>query len=242
MLFAAYTQSHTTIASANGALQATQAPTMAATASVPANPPAVVNIIPGSSIPVLGGAGTETWTPTYIAQQNFQRGYMFWISTSKTIWVLTKTNEKDNSGVWTVFPDTFVDGEAETDPAIVPPSAALYQPRRGFGKVWRKQTGVSEALGWGTTPEFEVTTPISYLSGASGVPGRYLLTTLGREIFSLIEDKAGQPGGKWQLVGIMVPGNASNPAPVAPAPQGTQSATFGAVTNPSATMAATTKP
>src|SRR5258708_5472134 len=124
-------QSQTAVASANSVLQATQAATMAATGNVPANLPPPVNVISGSSISVLGGAATESWTPTYIAQQNFQRGYMFWISTSKTVWVLTKTNEKDNSGVWTVYPDTFADGEAEIDPAIVPPGPGLYQPRRG---------------------------------------------------------------------------------------------------------------
>ena len=204
-------------------------------------------VIPGSSVSVLGGAATETWTPTYVAQQNFQRGYMFWMSPTRTIWVLSKTNEKDNSGVWTVYPDTYTDGEAPSDPAIVPPSANLYQPVRGFGKIWRKQQGMSEALGWGTTPEFEVITPISYLSVAGGAPGRYLITTLGREIFALYEDKAGQPGGRWQLVGLLIPGNQFTapqaPATAAPqgaASQGTTAPTFGAIA--AGTMPATKSP
>src|SRR5712692_9247448 len=87
-------QSGIAVASVVQTAQATVQPTIAP-ASLPSNA-----VIPGSSVPVLGGAATESWTPTYIAQQNFQRGYMFWMSPTRTIWVLTKTNEKDNSGVW----------------------------------------------------------------------------------------------------------------------------------------------
>src|SRR5258708_25565610 len=109
----------------------TAQPTVAAT-PLPSN-----EVIPGSSAPGLGGAATESWTPTYIAQQNFQRGYMFWISPTRTIWVLSKTHDKDNSGVWTVYQDTYTDGEPPSDPAIVPPNPGLYQPVRGFGIIWR---------------------------------------------------------------------------------------------------------
>ena len=196
-------QSQTAVASILQTMPATQA---AAQPTVTAPPLPYNDVIPANHSPVLGGQATESWTPTYIAQEDFERGFMFWMSPTKTIWVLTKTNQKDTSGVWTVYADTFVDGEAPYDPAIVPPNPLLYQPVRGFGKVWRKQRGVSEALGWGTTPEFELITPISYLTNPSGAPGRYLITTLGVEIIALTEDKAGQPGGHWQLVGEMIPG------------------------------------
>ncbi|MEP7288996.1 MAG: hypothetical protein ABI947_24850 [Chloroflexota bacterium] len=163
--------------------------------------PVVTVIAPNPAIP-------ETWTTTRIAQQDFQRGYMFWISTSESIWVLTKKNPTDNFGEWKVYKDTFVDGDPEIDPAIVPPDTTSIQPRRGFGKIWRdRTTGIAEALGWGTTPEFELLTPISYLSGINGGPGRYLIITLGKEVFSLSESTPGQTGGTWTLVGRMIPSN-----------------------------------
>jgi hypothetical protein len=43
----------------------------------------------------------------------------------------------------------------ETDPAFDPPAGSgFYQPKRGFGRVWREQPGVRERLGWATDPEF----------------------------------------------------------------------------------------
>lgn len=47
--------------------------------------------------------------------------------------------------------DTFVEGEPESDPTIVPP-AGLYQPIRGFGKLWWTNASVRDRLGWATGP------------------------------------------------------------------------------------------
>src|SRR5258708_1158999 len=160
-----------------------------------------------ATVASVSGAPVETWTQTYIAQQDFQRGYMFWISTSKTIWVLIKANENATTGEWRVAKDTFVDGDQEIDQTLTAPAANLYQPRRGFGKQWRKPSDLFDKMGWGTTPEFEESTPISYLPAANGGPVRYLILTLGNQIFSLSEATAGQPGGTWTLVGMLVPGN-----------------------------------
>jgi len=166
-------------------------------------------------------APVETWTQTYIAQQDFEHGFMFWDSPTKTIWVLTKTKDSDNTGVWQVYQDTFVDGDQEIDQSLTPPQPNLYQPRRGFGKVWRQPTNLFAKLGWGTTPEFDESTPISYLTGANGGGGRYLILTLGQQIFTLTEATAGQAGGTWTLQGKLVPGNPNErtftPTPGGPA-------------------------
>lgn len=45
-----------------------------------------------------------------------------------------------------------MDGEQESDPSIVPP-AGLYQPIRGFGKLWRTNPHVRDGLGWAIAPE-----------------------------------------------------------------------------------------
>jgi hypothetical protein len=158
-----------------------------------------------SSHQMAMGPVTETWTSIHIAQQDFQRGFMFWISTQNSMWVLIQPNPNERKGEWRAYTDTFANGEPESDPALDPTLPALYQPRRGFGKLWRDpQTGLREALGYGTTPEFELTTPMSYLSGA-GV-GRYLIFTLGEQVIALHETTAGQPGGTWEMVGQLEAG------------------------------------
>ncbi len=47
--------------------------------------------------------------------------------------------------------DTWAEGEPETT-GLTPPPGKL-EPKRGFGKVWREEPGVREALGWATQPE-----------------------------------------------------------------------------------------
>lgn len=53
---------------------------------------------------------------------------------------------------WERFEDTWVTGQPERDPAIVPP-AGLHQPVRGFGKLWRSNVEVWERLGWALEQE-----------------------------------------------------------------------------------------
>jgi hypothetical protein len=184
------------------------------------------------------GAVNETWTRTYIAQQNLQRGYMFWISTNQQIWVLVKADENATSGEWRAFSDTFAEGEPETDPSLTPPDLTnTYQPRRGFGKIWRDTPGLREALGWGTTPEFDLSMPMGYLS--TPTLSRYLITTLGQELFALYETTPGTPGGRWEMVGRVITGNQIR---MTTTPQATTaSASTQAATQPASEPAAATE-
>ncbi|MHB0856496.1 MAG: PA14 domain-containing protein [Anaerolineae bacterium] len=92
------------------------------------------------------GCATELEKSTWAAEQTFQGGRMFWRQDSKTIYVLY------NSGTWASYPDTWSEGQQEWDPSIVPPSG-YYQPKRGFGTVWRNNASVRSGLGWATTEE-----------------------------------------------------------------------------------------
>ncbi len=91
---------------------------------------------------------------TWAAEEPFERGRMIWLQevrTESTVYqkvILVFYND----GRYEKYADTFVDGEPESDPSIVPP-AGLYQPIRGFGKLWRTNTGVRERIGWATAPE-----------------------------------------------------------------------------------------
>jgi hypothetical protein len=81
------------------------------------------------------------------ASQNFERGSMIWVDDATGhIYVLF------NSGTFMRFDDTF---NPATDPesgGMTPPSGLL-EPVRGFGKVWRTNSGVRDGLGWATGGE-----------------------------------------------------------------------------------------
>lgn len=187
-----------------------QSPEPAVTVTPPETSAPVVSPVESpvpSLTPTLNAFPTETRAQLFIAQQDFQNGYMFWISTRKVIWVLLATPGNPNTGEWRIYPDTFVDGEPEFDPNLIPPSESLYQPRRGFGKLWRTTPGLREALGWATTPEFALNTSYVYQPGgfidSDGKwvpgPGKHFITTLGRQVFALIESAEGF--GRWERVG-----------------------------------------
>lgn len=183
----------------------TSVSTTAATAAAP-QAQSTATLIPS---PTLSAFPTNTRAELYIAQQDFEHGYMFWISTQKVIWVLITDTSNPNSGTWTSYPDTW---DEKTDPEIDvnlnPTGPNLYQPRRGFGKLWRNTKGLKEALGWGKTPEFGLNT--TYVYQPSGTldtsnkfipgPGTHFLTTLDRRVFALTEPLPGAMG-TWKIVG-----------------------------------------
>jgi hypothetical protein len=72
---------------------------------------------------------------------------MFWRQDKREIAVLY------DDTTWQAYQDTWEEGQPESDPTIAPP-AQLYQPVRGFGKVWRERLGGAKArTGWATEGE-----------------------------------------------------------------------------------------
>jgi len=92
------------------------------------------------------GCPTDVEKGLRSSEQIFQNGYMFWREDLRRIYVLY------NNHTWQLFTDTWEAGDPEYDPNIVPP-AGYYQPKLGFGKVWREQPGVRDGLGWATRQE-----------------------------------------------------------------------------------------
>lgn len=82
----------------------------------------------------------------YLAEQIFQKGYMFWRNDTRQIYVIMDT------GRWAVYPDTWNEGDPSPSLGGAPPAGTM-EPVRGFGKVWRERKEVREALGWATAPE-----------------------------------------------------------------------------------------
>jgi hypothetical protein len=187
--------------------------------SVPAAPPPTATVQPSPAAsptplpPATARPETfpaETTADVQIAEQVFENGRMMWIRHNRQIWVMVSDPNlpEGGSGDWFCYNDTFEEGEPETDPELVPPEG-LYQPKRGFGKLWREGPGLRDSLGWATTPEFDLTSKYTYIPGGTTDengqyvpgPGEHRLTTLYNESISFYES---QPrgdcmGGTWSL-------------------------------------------
>lgn len=85
------------------------------------------------------------------AVQQFEHGTMLWISTTRKIVVVRADR------TWVTDPDTWQDGMPESDASLTPP-AGMFQPVRGFGRLWRDFERAN--LGWATSPEAPM--PVSF--------------------------------------------------------------------------------
>jgi hypothetical protein len=94
------------------------------------------------------------------AEQHFEHGIMLWVQSQDLIYVLS---ENGQSRQWHPYLDEWEEGMPEDDPAIIPPPG-YYQPIRGFGLVWREQTGVRDKLGWAVDTESAYETAVQHTS------------------------------------------------------------------------------
>lgn len=150
---------------------------------------------------------TNVVAQVQIAEEVFEHGRMFWLRHNLQIWVMINVPPDNPAGDWYCYNDQFLDGQPEVDPSLVPPEG-MYQPRRGFGLLWRNHPDLRAALGWGTTPEFDLTSNYTYIAGGyvengkyySG-PGEHRLTTLYGQSISFFEgDIRGDcQGGTWRM-------------------------------------------
>jgi len=125
------------------------------------------------------GCPTANEKSVWAAEQAFQGGYMYWREDLQDIYVLY------NNGTWQSYDDTWTSAEPEWDTNIVPP-AGYYQPKRGFGKVWRNNVGVRNGLAWATTEERGFNASLQQFEG-----GVMLWSNL-RGVFVLYND------GRWE--------------------------------------------
>ncbi|MBN1564599.1 MAG: WD40 repeat domain-containing protein [Anaerolineae bacterium] len=150
---------------------------------------------------------TDVYAELQIAQQSYEKGWMFWFRHNQQIWVATLDESGIFGGDWFCYYDTFMEGEPEVDSSLIPPAEGLMQPHRGFGKVWRDHPDIRAALGWATTPEFELTSAYTYVAGGylddAGTfvqgPGEHRITTFSGDSFSFFEQtiRGDCIGGTW---------------------------------------------
>ena len=96
----------------------------------------------------VGGASSAT-----SAYQNFQNGLMLWVSSLGAQQPQGVIYALASSGSYQRFNDTWVEGVDPDSGGAEPPSAGLSEPVRGFGKIWRENSSVRDALGWATSGE-----------------------------------------------------------------------------------------
>jgi hypothetical protein len=86
-------------------------------------------------------------TATNAAFQSFEQGLMFWRADRRDIDVL------HTDGWWAGYDDTWDESQPVDDSSLTPPKG-LWQPVRGFGKVWRTSLrGPQANIGWALEPE-----------------------------------------------------------------------------------------
>jgi hypothetical protein len=89
-----------------------------------------------------------------IAYQHFERGVMVYTPPPNakipvgSIWIIYTGSYPH---VFRLTTDTW--DATQPEGASLQPPPGLWEPKRGFGKAWREETGVRDALGWATEPE-----------------------------------------------------------------------------------------
>jgi hypothetical protein len=106
------------------------------------------------------GCPAATATDVASTEEYFERGYMLWRRDLRRIYALQA------NGVWQTFADTWTEDQPQDDPTLEAP-AGLLQPLRGFGKVWRENPDVKDAVGWATQPEEGLLTTIQQFEGGT---------------------------------------------------------------------------
>jgi hypothetical protein len=121
-------------------------------------------------------------TTTGAAFQPFEQGLMFWRADRRDIDVL------HTDGWWAGYTDTWDESQPVDDPSLTPPEG-LWQPVRGFGKVWREQLDEPQTrIGWALEPER------GYDMLAQSFAGGEMLAGIEGQVFILYT------GGTWDRV------------------------------------------
>jgi hypothetical protein len=127
------------------------------------------------------------------AYETFQNGMMVWIDVQDVYNPLHTVLVLYNDGTFARYNDTWTEDQPVDDPNITAPNG-LFQPVRGFGKVWRETPGVRDRLGWATNAE----------QGSTGAYQRFDYGTMVQldntnQIYVFYGDLYWQSTGTWQV-------------------------------------------
>lgn len=121
--------------------------------------------------------------------QSFQNGYMVWVGSQNAIYVMYNDIAQPR---WEVHRDHFLEGMAESSPEFAnAPAPSLWQPRRGFGMLWRENQAVRSRIGWAT---LEWEQPYS-VQVQTANDGSVFVSAPGNVVFVLFPNRA-----SWQML------------------------------------------
>jgi len=107
-----------------------------------------------------------------VSEQQFERGRMFYLQPTDEIWVMFE-DPNGLGGRWEQFDNTWEESMPELDPELEAPEG-FSQPIRGFGKLWRENGEIGDALGWALETEVGHVTTYRYEPGGEIVDGLYV--------------------------------------------------------------------
>lgn len=118
--------------------------------------------------------------------QTFENGHMVWVASQDAIYVLYNDALLPR---WEVYRDYFVEGMVEAVSEFEnPPAPNLWQPRRGFGLLWRSNAAVRQRIGWGTM-ELELPYSVQVQTANNGT---LFISKVGSGVFGLLPN-----GSAW---------------------------------------------
>ncbi len=93
------------------------------------------------------GCATNAAHTTWMAQQQFEWGQMFWRKDSDGILAV------HDRGIWGTYQNMWYEGDPEYSCSDSAPAESPPTPKRGFGKIWCTYAEVRNGLGWATGGE-----------------------------------------------------------------------------------------
>lgn len=99
-----------------------------------------------SSVLPFGTATSAAYDDTF-SIETFENGFMYYQKSTGKIYVLSKTGVQLST-----YQNTWVEGDPGGD-LVAGPRPNVFQPKRGFGKIWREIAVVQQALGYATADE-----------------------------------------------------------------------------------------
>lgn len=97
--------------------------------------------------------------------QEFENGYMIWFGALQLIYVMYNDAAHPR---WQVFRDHFTEDMPHfSEEYLNAPRAGLWQPRRGFGLLWRSDASIRNRIGWATM-EWEMPYSLNAQQSADG--------------------------------------------------------------------------
>jgi len=136
---------------------------------------------------------------SWAAEQVFEGGRMLWLEQGSLVDAQYKGQSLifvlyTSGNSWELYVATWTPTEPDSDPSIVPPQG-LYQPIRGFGKIWRNNPQIQKRLGWALVNERGFETLYQRVSGIDWDNQCHYLSTVDGRVISLCSR-----GGVWSFV------------------------------------------